>query len=243
MRGKWDVACRGSPHSVQFYAEWDGAASRLPHTGAHLHNVEASRAPRPLTCVVMLSVVLEGEVPLRICEVEAPVHSLDAYRVLQHRRRQARQHEQRTQASPSAIGRARRRDGQPGAGVGSPTTRSACSSPSAHDARAPRRRVPRRRRAAPESTTSPRRSAGGAIAIGPAAVSATNERAAPRATPPHPNATSTSPSRSHSVCIGAMWDDTARRSHRNVTETALKGHSQVAQTRSHEHRCPCPEAS
>ena len=51
------------------------------------------------------------------------------------------------------------------------------------------------------------------------------------------------PSRSHSVRIGAMRDDTARRSHRNVTETALKGHSQVAQTRSHEHRCPCPEAS
>ena len=150
MRGKWDVECRGSPHSVQFYAEWDDAASRLPHTGAHLHNVEASRAPRPLTRVVMLSVVLEGEVPLRICEVEAPVHSLDAYRVLQHRRRQARQHEQRTQASPSAIQRARRRDGQPGAGVGSSTTRSACPSPSAHDARAPRRRVPRRRRAAPD---------------------------------------------------------------------------------------------
>ena len=37
------------------------------------------------------------------------------------------------------------------------------------------------------STTSPRRSAGGVIAIGPAAVSATNKRAAPRATPPHPN--------------------------------------------------------
>ena len=32
MRGKWDVACRGSPHSVQFYAEWDDAASRLPRT-------------------------------------------------------------------------------------------------------------------------------------------------------------------------------------------------------------------
>ena len=51
------------------------------------------------------------------------------------------------------------------------------------------------------------------------------------------------PSRSHSVRIGAMRDDTARRPHRNVTETALKGHSSVAQTRSHEHRCPCPEAS
>ena len=238
MRGKWDVACRGSPHSVQFYAEWDDATSRLPHTGAHLHNVEASRAPRPLTRVVMLSVVLEGEVPLRICEVEAPVHSLDAYRVLQHRRRQARQHEQRTQASPSAIQRARRRDGQPGAGVGSSTTRSACPSPSAHDARAPRRRVPRRRRAAPDRR--PRRRShrdrpGGRLGDERARSAASNTTAS--------ECDVDLPSRSYSVRIRAMWDDTAHRSHRNVTETALKGHSQVAQTRCHEHRCPCPEAS
>jgi len=126
MRSKWDVACRGSPHSVQFYAEWDDAASRLPHTvrvrgaTADMRGRSAGSLPR---CVPGAAAPASASPPARTTDAGAP---------------------------PSAIGRARRRDGQPGAGVGSSTTRSACPSPSAHDARAPRRRGPRRRRAAPD---------------------------------------------------------------------------------------------
>ena len=214
MRGKWDVACRGSPHSVQFYAEWDDAASRLPRTvrvrgaTADMRGRSAGSLPR---CVPGAAAPASASPPARTTDAGAP---------------------------PSAIGRARRRDGQPGAGVGSSTTRSACPSPSAHDARAPRRRVPRRRRAAPDRR--PRRRShrdrpGGRLGDERARSAASNSTAS--------ECDVDLPSRSYSVRIRAMWDDTAHRSHRNVTETALKGHSQVAQTRCHEHRCPCPEAS
>lgn len=97
MRGKWDVAFRGSPHSVQFYAEWDDAASRLPHTvrvrgaTADMRGLSAGSLPR---CVPGAAAPASASPPARTTDAGAP---------------------------PSAIGRARRRDGQPGAGVSSST--------------------------------------------------------------------------------------------------------------------------